>query len=252
MPDGCPLEDARALLAAAERIGAVDTLADLRDVAVEVAFTLIPATRAGWVSIDRVTGVMSGVHLPAPIPEVIALMPRDLSEVPLVEQLARGAEPLTLRISDVIAPDAWTASALCRDVYRPWGGEYQIGSLLARDSGVLDALAVFRAERDFTDREVAVVEGLARLVRVAAERIRRQRSGVELLTPRQRQVLAELESGATNREAAWRLGIAEKTLEHHLVAIYRRLGVSSRAAALHRLRGPRPSGAIPEDGFGGA
>jgi DNA-binding CsgD family transcriptional regulator len=193
------------------------------------------------VSIDRVTGVMSGVHLPEPIPEVIALMLRDLSEVPLVDELARGTDRLTLRISDVIAPDVWAASTLCRDVYRPWGGEHQIGSLIARDPGVLDALAVFRSERDFTEREVAVVEGLARLIRVAAERIRRHRSGVELLTPRQRQVLAELESGATNREAAWRLGIAEKTLEHHLVAIYRRLGVSSRAAALHRLRG-RPAG----------
>ena len=51
------------------------------------------------------------------------------------------------------------------------------------------------------------------------------------------QVLAELETGATVRQAAIALGITEKTLENHLQAIYRRLGVSSRTAALHRLTG---------------
>lgn len=57
------------------------------------------------------------------------------------------------------------------------------------------------------------------------------------LTSRQRQVLAALETGATIRQAAIDLGITEKTLENHLQTIYRRLGVSSRTAAFHRLRG---------------
>jgi DNA-binding CsgD family transcriptional regulator len=231
-----PTSDLRALLGAAELVAGVESMPTLREVVAGLLLDLLPAERAGWVTIDRATGVMSGLHVPEMLPHLIPLMPRDLSQVPLVTELANAPEPTTLRISDVVPAAEWSASALCREVYRPWGGEFQIGSLVARDPGILETLAVFRADGDFTDDEVALVETFARTVRVVASRIRRVGDGDLGLTPRQRQVLAELEAGTTNKDAAWRLGISEKTLEHHLGAIYRRLGVSSRSAALHRVR----------------
>ncbi|MFE5409539.1 LuxR C-terminal-related transcriptional regulator [Microbacterium sp. NPDC056569] len=51
------------------------------------------------------------------------------------------------------------------------------------------------------------------------------------LTPRERQVLALLASGQTNKEIAARLGLSVKTVMHHSMAIYRKLDVRGRAEA---------------------
>lgn len=51
------------------------------------------------------------------------------------------------------------------------------------------------------------------------------------LTPREREVLAAIASGRTNREIAEVLGMSAKTVMHHSVAIYRKLGVHGRAGA---------------------
>lgn len=231
--------DLHALLDAAAQLALITTPADLREESVEILFRLVPATRAGWVSIDLTTGAMSGNHLPEPIPFVLPLMPRVLSEVPMVAELLEAPVPGSMRISDTLTPEEWHARPLYAQVYRPMGGEYQIGSLLEVDEGLVETLAVFRADSDFTDRELELVEEFARHVRATLARLRAAaaRDARGLLTSRQRQVLAALESGATVRKAALNLGISEKTLENHLQAIYRRLGVSSRTAALHRLGG---------------
>ena len=231
--------DLQVLLDAAARLAPIASTAALREEAVEILYSLVPSTRAGWVSIDLTTGAMSGNHLPEPIPFVIPLMPRVLSEVPMVAELLEAPVPGSLRISDTLTTEEWHARPLYAQVYRPLGGEYQIGTLLEVDQGLVETLAVFRADSDFTDRELAVVEEFARHVRATLARLRAAaaRDARGLLTSRQRQVLAQLESGVTVRQAATALSISEKTLENHLQAIYRRLGVSSRTAALHRLNG---------------
>jgi DNA-binding CsgD family transcriptional regulator len=58
--------------------------------------------------------------------------------------------------------------------------------------------------------------------------------GAAGLTARQRQLLDLLADGHTNAQIARRLGIAEGTVRKHLENIYRRLGVSSRTAAVTR------------------
>jgi DNA-binding NarL/FixJ family response regulator len=57
------------------------------------------------------------------------------------------------------------------------------------------------------------------------------------LTPRERQVLAEVGRGRSNREIARALGLAEKTVKAHVSAILAKLGVHDRTqAAVYAVR----------------
>jgi DNA-binding CsgD family transcriptional regulator len=62
----------------------------------------------------------------------------------------------------------------------------------------------------------------------------RRRHPVSELTLRQWQPMNMLAAGHTNAQIARRLGISEGTVRKHLENIYRRLQVSSRAAAITR------------------
>jgi ATP/maltotriose-dependent transcriptional regulator MalT len=56
-------------------------------------------------------------------------------------------------------------------------------------------------------------------------------TGSGLLSPREREVLGWLATGATNRAIAGRLFLSEKTVARHVSNIFGKLGVASRAAA---------------------
>jgi DNA-binding NarL/FixJ family response regulator len=60
--------------------------------------------------------------------------------------------------------------------------------------------------------------------------------GQEKLTGRQREVLSELLKGQASKEIARTLDIAEGTVKIHLAAIYRALGVRTRAEAIAKLK----------------
>jgi len=51
---------------------------------------------------------------------------------------------------------------------------------------------------------------------------------LDMLTPRERAVAIEVARGATNKEAARRLDITERTVKAHLSAIFEKLGVRDR------------------------
>jgi LuxR family maltose regulon positive regulatory protein len=59
-------------------------------------------------------------------------------------------------------------------------------------------------------------------------------AGTLSLTRREREILALLAAGLSNREMAARLVIAEGTLKRHIANLYRKLGVHNRAQAIHR------------------
>jgi DNA-binding NarL/FixJ family response regulator len=52
------------------------------------------------------------------------------------------------------------------------------------------------------------------------------------LTPRQRDILALIAQGRSNKEIAFALGIRERTVKFHVAALFARLGTSSRTEAL--------------------
>ena len=53
-------------------------------------------------------------------------------------------------------------------------------------------------------------------------------SGVEVLTPREREVCRWAVAGSRNKEIAWQLGISEGTVKFHLFGAYRKLRVANR------------------------
>ena len=54
---------------------------------------------------------------------------------------------------------------------------------------------------------------------------------VSSLSPRERSVLRLVAGGLSNRAIARELSLSERTVAHHLTAIFNKLGVASRTAA---------------------
>ena len=71
-------------------------------------------------------------------------------------------------------------------------------------------------------------------------------SRLTLLTDRERQLLALLGHGLTNRAIATRLGLTEKTVKNYVTRIFAKLGLANRTQAAilatQLRRGPRPEG----------
>jgi DNA-binding NarL/FixJ family response regulator len=61
----------------------------------------------------------------------------------------------------------------------------------------------------------------------------------EILTARERDVIKLLTDGATDREIALRLSIAERTVRVHLQSIFRKVGARNRTEAVDRYRASR-------------
>lgn len=79
-------------------------------------------------------------------------------------------------------------------------------------------------------------EALKRLTR-AMTASQTHESGLELLTQREREVLALVARGQSNKEIARSLMISETTVKHHLGSILSKLGLTSRTqAALYGVR----------------
>ena len=59
-----------------------------------------------------------------------------------------------------------------------------------------------------------------------------ERPTPEALSPRERDVLARLALGASNKRIADALGISDHTVKSHVATIFTKLGVSSRTEAV--------------------
>ena len=75
----------------------------------------------------------------------------------------------------------------------------------------------------------------------------RRREETARLTAREREIMALVDAGLTNREVARRLSIEVSTVKNHLHNIFDKLDVNDREAALARLRaaGTGPADPVP-------
>jgi DNA-binding NarL/FixJ family response regulator len=165
--------------------------------AVELATESRPDVLLLDVAMPRVSGL-----------EVLRLLARDgstvkvllltvaLDDAELVEALRLGARGLVLK-------DAAT-ELLFKAIRSVVAGQYWVG----RD-------AVTDIVRHMRERE-------------RAASARSQPSPADRLTLREKQVVAAVASGESNREVAQRYGLSEDTVKHHVTNIFDKLGVSNR------------------------
>ena len=132
--------------------------------------------------------------------------------------------------------------ALAREIRRQgWPIRVLLLSAYEDDALIREALAIgvegYLLKQEGVEAIAAAVQSVARGVGAFSPQIlARARAlalqGVEGLTEREREILALVADGLTNRAIAQRLGIATRTVEYHLGQIFQRLGVNSRAAAV--------------------
>ena len=109
--------------------------------------------------------------------------------------------------------------------------EIVLGDALVRSGARVEARAVLQPAFATADRLGACPDAAAARRLLVASGLRPRAaavSGVEALTPRQRQICDLVAAGRANRTIAQELFLSIKTVETHLAGAYRKLGVSSR------------------------
>ena len=151
--------------------------------------------------------------------------------------LARGPLGVAMRRRDVLGDAEWYESEYFNDVRRKAGFDDFVYALRQETPGRLSGIALARELRDrpFSEEERNLIhlfhDEIARLA--PPPRL----VEAEALTPRQRDVLRSLLTGAGEKQAAADLGISPQTLHAHVKSIYATYGVSSRAELLVRCLG---------------
>lgn len=120
------------------------------------------------------------------------------------------------------------------DVIGPSGSDHEMMVCLPDGPGRQLRLIVWRgrADPDFTERDRAILTLLRPHLHAVHLQVLRYQRGVPELTNRQWELLRLVEAGLSNTQIARRLHLAESTVRKHLENTFRRLGVSSRTAAV--------------------
>ena len=170
-------------------------------------------------------------------PDVLLLdlaMPRASGLDALRELAASGAGPKVLLLT-VAIDDAQVVEAL----------ELGARGVVLKEAAtelLFKAIRSVMAGQYWVGRDT-VTDIVRHLRERAAALARRRPSPAERLTARERGIVAMVAAGASNREVAQKLSLAEDTVKHHISNIFDKLGVSNRAemaayAASHGLATP--------------
>jgi DNA-binding CsgD family transcriptional regulator len=162
-------------------------------------------------------------------------------------QGSEAGEPA--KISDFLSRERFHRLGLYSEFFRHIPVEYQIAfNLTGTADGPLTAIALNRADRDFSDDDRTLLHALSEPLGNALRRARK-RHGAEAvlasagsdrlgdLTDREVEVLQLAARGRTNLAIARTFDVSPRTIAKHLEHIYRKLGVTSRAAAVYRTVG---------------
>jgi DNA-binding CsgD family transcriptional regulator len=175
----------------------------------------------------------------------LAAFAAHMHENPLINHLEMTGDGSPVKISDFLTRERFHRLGLYTEFYRHVPVEHQIAIGLPKSDGRVVGIALNRGGGDFTedDRDLLAVlrPPLVRAMSRARSRHRARQALSEPddgplagLTSRELQLLELVAAGRTNNAIARMLQISPRTVAHHLDNIYRKLGVSGRAAAVYR------------------
>ena len=193
---------------------------------------LIPCELVSYNEFHAASRTIRTTALPASVlpPKRTAPVTRPYRDHPLLLHQLLTGDGQPRRITDIGSMRVFRGTALFSEAYRPARLRWETAMTLPAPAGTVRCVALDRDGRDFSDRDLQIL----RLVRPYLFEVQRELdaiSGVRSLNPRERDVLALVGHGKTNREIAAALGISPRTVQKHLEHVYDKLGVRRRAGA---------------------
>lgn len=179
----------------------------------------------------------------------VYLQKNGVEDDPVVQALRYIAGPLVVRTRAQIVTDVkWYRSRTFNEYLEPLHFDNQLASVCEVSGGqAVSVLSLHRgaADRDFSERERRLLRffhgELGRLIGNAL---------VSVFDPdplhlprRQRETLARLLEGDSEKQVATRLGVSPATAHQYVTSLYRRFGVRSRAELLAHFLRRRKTGA---------
>ena len=177
---------------------------------------------------------------------------------PVTVYRSRTGDLTSARLSDVVSWHSYRETAVYREYFRPGGVDHMLDLGLEAADGRQRTLLFCRqrGDRDFTDRDRAVLELLRPHLRAREARadLRRQAmaatsdgqpdllDSTSRLTSREREIVFLAGAGKTNAQIAAELWVTPATVKKHLENVYLKLGVGSRAAAVNVIRARNAAG----------
>ncbi len=249
----------RAALATVEAADAATSLADLPGLLLSPLANLVGADSVLWTELDQAARLdqaaeldQSAGRLPGRITSYPGLLldedaamalEQHAQVFPLMCHTRPGGDGRPIRRSDLQSMRSFRSSGVYADVVRKIGIDEML-ALALKPGSLHVCISLNRTGPDFTPAAVDLLTRLRplltrRIARLAANRANQLAVGEGAawpgradLTPRQEQVLRLVASGLTDAAIGHRLGCSPRTVDKHLEHIYRRLGVSCRAAAI--------------------
>jgi len=245
-------------------VSLVDSLAELDDPDAFAAIVL-PGL-AGLVRCDVITyneigpapGQTSYADHPSGAldPATQAVFAAHVHEHPLVNHYRATGSGEPVMISDFLSLDRFHRLGIYAEFFQGISVEHQIAISLPGPDEQVIGVALSRGYRDFSDQDRALLSVLrAPLIAALVRARRRQQAGQALgaaagsgppglarLTDREIAILRFVAAGRTNSAIAHELRLSPRTVAKHLEHVYRKLGVSSRAAAVSRMTTGGPAG----------
>ena len=235
-------------------VGLVDSLAELDDPA-DFACIVLPglATLVGcdvitYNEIEPALGQTRYADYPAGAldPATQPVFAAYVHEHPLVNHYRATGSGEPVMISDFLSGERFHRLGLYAEFFRGIPVEHQMAISLPGPDEQVIGVALNRARSDFSDQDRALLGVLRAPLTAALLRARRrQQAGQALsalacggpadLTDREIQILRLVAEGRTNNAIAHELQVSPRTVAKHLEHAYRKLGVSSRAAAVSRM-----------------